>query len=143
MIDSFRGKYRFLSNFWPCEVVYDNITFQSTEHAFQAAKTTNPMQIARILVARTPGEAKKIGSEVELRSDWITYRYVVMLDLQRQKYQIPELREKLRETKDHYLVEGNTWHDNTWGNCICPKCFYIEGENMLGKLIMQVRSENG
>jgi hypothetical protein len=27
VIDSFRGCYWFLSNFYPCDVVYDNINF--------------------------------------------------------------------------------------------------------------------
>ena len=32
-------------------------------------------------------------------------------------------------------------HDNEYGNCICPKCAEIEGENKLGKILMRVRTE--
>ena len=40
-IDSFRGKYYFLSNFCPAEVSYEGLTFQNNEAAFQAQKTLN------------------------------------------------------------------------------------------------------
>lgn len=42
MINSFMGKYRFLSNFWPCKVIFNGLEYPSTEHAYQAAKTLNP-----------------------------------------------------------------------------------------------------
>ena len=38
-IDSFRGKYYFLSNFFPAEVTYNGLTYQNNEAAFQAQKT--------------------------------------------------------------------------------------------------------
>ena len=31
----------------------------------------------------------------------------------------PELADKLVATTGRLLVEGNTWHDQTWGNCTC------------------------
>ena len=58
-----------------------------------------------------------------------------------EKFRIPELREKLLATGNEELVEGNTWHDNIWGNCSCDCCKKIEGQNKLGKLLMQVREE--
>ena len=41
MIDKFDGEYRFLSNFYVCQVTYNDITYNSSEHAYQAAKATN------------------------------------------------------------------------------------------------------
>jgi predicted NAD-dependent protein-ADP-ribosyltransferase YbiA (DUF1768 family) len=64
-----------------------------------------------------------------------------MLQGLRLKFAIPELAEKLLATGDAELIEGTTWHDNTWGNCSCPQCENIPGENRLGKLLMQVREE--
>lgn len=58
-----------------------------------------------------------------------------MLDLQRQKYTVPYLREKLLATGDAELVEGNTWGDRFWGVCNGV------GQNWLGRLLMQVRDE--
>jgi predicted NAD-dependent protein-ADP-ribosyltransferase YbiA (DUF1768 family) len=59
----------------------------------------------------------------------------------RLKFQDPKLRAMLLATGNEELIEGNTWHDNTWGDCSCDACKDIEGKNMLGKLLMKVRDE--
>ena len=41
MISSFRGKYRFLSNFFECPIEFDGMKYQNAESAFQAMKTLN------------------------------------------------------------------------------------------------------
>ncbi|NGT90448.1 NADAR family protein [Clostridium perfringens] len=46
-----------------------------------------------------------------------------------------ELRRKLIATGDKYLEEGNTWNDTYLGVC------KGKGRNMLGKILMRVRSE--
>jgi predicted NAD-dependent protein-ADP-ribosyltransferase YbiA (DUF1768 family) len=58
-----------------------------------------------------------------------------MLNLLRQKFQNPELREKLLCTGKLELIEGNYWGDTYWGVCRGV------GENRLGKLLMLVREE--
>jgi predicted NAD-dependent protein-ADP-ribosyltransferase YbiA (DUF1768 family) len=64
-----------------------------------------------------------------------------MLQGLRLKFDIEELANMLIATGDAALVEGNWWCDNTWGNCSCPKCENIPGQNRLGTLLMQVRQE--
>jgi len=49
----------------------------------------------------------------------------------------PDLKKKLLETGTAKLIEGNTWHDTFWGVNINTG----KGENHLGKILMQVRSE--
>lgn len=39
------------------------------------------------------------------------------------------------------MVKGNTTKDIDWGNCTCMNCINIEGQNVLGKLLMRVRDE--
>ncbi len=58
-----------------------------------------------------------------------------MLTLIRQKFQRFDLQEKLLVTGNAYLEEGNTWGDRIWGTV------NGEGENRLGKILMQVRQE--
>ena len=41
-ITFFRGKHRWLSNFWSTEIDFESQLFMSVEHAYQAAKTTDP-----------------------------------------------------------------------------------------------------
>lgn len=44
-------------------------------------------------------------------------------------------------TGEEQLLENTTgWHDNTWGDCSCPKCKNITGQNLLGKALMEVRA---
>lgn len=56
------------------------------------------------------------------------------------KFRNRKLAEALLATGDAELIEGNTWCDNIWGNCTCSKCAKTPGENRLGKLLMEIRS---
>lgn len=141
MIDCFDGKFAFLSNFSKSPISDGNIVFPTVEHYFQAAKTLNMEDYEAIAAADTPGQAKRLGRNVKLREDWEEIKEQVMLDALRKKFSLPAFRAMLLSTGDEELVEGTTWHDNVWGNCTCERCKNIEGQNKLGKLLMQVREE--
>lgn len=138
-IREFRDKYRFLSNFHACKVIYDNITFDSVEKAYQYSKCYKASDKAKILEAKTSKEAKAFGKLIKIRSDWDRVRVSIMLDLVTQKFSADPLRQMLLDTGDDAIIEENWWHDNLWGNCTCDKCRTIRGHNILGKIIMQVR----
>lgn len=92
--------------------------------------------------ARTAAEAKRIGRRVELRTDWNAKKDGIMEDILRIKFQDKKLRELLDKTKGYELVEGNTWHDNYWGDCRCTRgACQGKGKNMSGVLLMKVRDE--
>lgn len=135
MIKQFQGPYRFLSNFYQCEVVLDNITYPSVEHAYQASKTLDRVERSRILMCSTPGDAKRRGRKVKIRENWDQIRLEVMEGLLRQKFSQEPFTTLLIKTEDRELVEGNYWGDTFWGRCDG------EGENHLGKLIMKIRDE--
>lgn len=131
VIDSFQtpgGGHTFLSNFY----VFQGVT---VEHHYQAAKTDDPVWAAKILGARTPGEAKRLGRKCPIRPTWEREKVTVMLVLLRQKFSHPELAQRLLATGDVKLIEGNTWGDTFWGKV------NGKGKNYLGKLLMQVREE--
>lgn len=140
-INKFDGRYAALSNFYDSMICHEYIFYPTVEHYFQAMKSTDLKIRKWIADAPTPGEAKRRGRAIQLRPDWEEVKEQVMLDGLRLKFKIPALREELLSTQSAELIEGNTWHDNTWGNCSCDKCKDIEGKNMLGKLLMKVRSE--
>ena len=141
MIDCFDGEYAFLSNFYEHPIQYNGIVYPTNEHFFQAMKSLKEDERKMIAAAETPGKAKRLGRAITLRSDWETVKYDIMLMGLRLKFRNKELREKLRKTEDEYLVEGNYWHDNIWGDCSCERCCATPGRNMLGQLLMQVRNE--
>jgi len=135
-IDAFQGEYRFLSNFWPAEVVFEGITYPTVEHAYQSAKTLDLNERRRIAALATPAEAKRAGSALALRADWPQAKFVVMEDCVRFKFtHHAELGRRLLETDDAYLEEGNTWNDRVWG------VYQGQGENRLGKILMKVRDD--
>ena len=141
-IDRFDGEYAFLSNFYEAPFEKDGIVYPTNEHFFQAMKTLDPKERQAIAEAATPGAAKRMGRKVKLRPDWNDVRYQAMKEGLALKFLThPELAEKLIETGDAWLIEGNYWHDNTWGDCHCPQCILIDGKNWLGTLLTDLRRE--
>jgi len=140
-ITRFEGDYRFLSNYYNCEILYDGLGFRSVEAAFQAMKCqTHEERIP--FESMNPRQARAAGRKVTLRPDWEQRKLVLMYTLVKQKFAVsPELREKLLTTGYADLVEGNRWHDNYWGSCDCPSCQSKPGQNNLGKILMRVRTE--
>lgn len=141
MINNFRGEYLWLSNFYSRPVVIAAITFPTNEHFFAANKTLNKEQFMWVVNSPTPGVAKQRGRQVSIRPDWNNkVRVEVMAVGLYQKYtQHPDLKQKLLDTDPEELVEGNFWHDNFWGDCLCRKCRDIQGVNVLGRLHMELR----
>ena len=132
-IKSFRGEHAFLSNFYVHPVHWLGRGFRSAEHAFQAAKSYTAEGRSWVAAAATPAIAKRRGRTVVLRQGWDSMRLPTMKSVLVAKFLDPELAGKLRATGDSLLVEGNTWGDTYWGEC------QGEGENHLGKLLMEVR----
>lgn len=142
MIKRFEKEYDFLSNFYPCRILYNRIFFPTVENAFQAAKYVGNqrMTVYRQFASLTPGQAKFKGRRIPLRNDWDAIRIDVMEELLRIKFSDPVLKRKLLDTGEQVLIEGNFWHDNFWGSCICSKC-RDHGQNHLGQLLMKLRTE--
>ena len=135
MISVFDGKYMFLSNFYNASCEFEGKIYPTVEHAFQAAKTLIPEEREEIRKAETPGKAKRMGRSVTLRPDWEEVKTDVMRQCLRSKFSFVPLAIDLVNTGDEELVEGNTWGDRIWGVCDG------EGENRLGKLLMEIREE--
>jgi len=139
-IDDFQGDYAFLSNFAPAPVRLNGVQYPTVEHAYQAAKTLELAEREKIRGASTPGLARKMGRKVAKRPDWPDLKVDLMRDLVRQKFEGQrDLKKSLLATGDAELVEGNTWHDNFWGNCRCARCASTPGQNWLGRILMDVR----
>lgn len=134
-IKSFTKEYSFLSNFYGCFIHYMGLRFPSVEHAFQAAKSLDPDIRWQFQYCRSAGEAKQRGKMVELRPDWEEVKVQVMTDLIRDKFQCPELKQKLLDTGYAHIEEGNNHGDKFWGTV------KGQGRNELGKILMKVREE--
>lgn len=136
VIDSFRVRHWFLSNFSEATVHLDGVAYRTVEHAYQAAKTSDRAEREWVRESGTAGEAKRRGRKVTLRPDWDEgMKLFVMRTLLRRKFRSPTRAAKLRATGNAELVEGNDWGDRFWGVC------GGEGENHLGRLLMEIREE--
>jgi len=137
-IETFRGEYRWLSNFWPPTVLYDGIDYPTVEHAYQAAKFDKSLtHRENIRSLDSPGKAKRYASShvADILKNFDDCKVETMTLLQLQKFSLPDLRARLLATGDCEIIEGNNWGDTFWGVC------NGRGENHLGKIIMAVREK--
>lgn len=138
VIDSFDGEHEFLSNFYEAPFLFKARKVPTAEHGYQMMKATDDEDQAYVLEADTPGEAKKRGNDIDIRSNWDNIKTITMYRVVRSKFNYPQnqdLAQKLIDTGDKKLVEGNDWGDTFWG------VTDDGGENQLGKILMLVRSE--
>ena len=132
MITAFLEGYFFLSNYYEVSITYNGITYQNNEAAFQAQKSSIPEEFKDL----NPTEAKKLGRQVSLRPDWESVKVKVMREIVHEKFaQNPDLAQRLIDTGDEYLEEGNTWGDMVWGTV------NGQGANLLGQILMAERRE--
>jgi len=124
--------FQFLSNFWVSPFEFNNITFRTVEHYYQYMKCEDETDRELILNCHTPGDAKKVGKEVKIRSEWNTIKPSIMyVGLSCKFEQNAHLKKRLLATGDSILHE-NSPYDMYWG---------FAGADMLGSLLMFVRSE--
>jgi ribA/ribD-fused uncharacterized protein len=134
-IKGFFNEYRFMSNFHFVELEYEGMKYRTTEHAYQAAKFSDPAMRFTIQQLAKPSHARRHGQAKGCREDWEQVKYDIMYDLNAQKYAKPELGRLLLATGDAYLEETNWWGDVYWGVCKGV------GQNNLGKILMTIRAE--
>lgn len=152
LIDNFSGEYAFLNNFHLIRSGLNITLFgtvykvPSVEHGFQASKALHQDDAERIIACSSPGAAWRLGKELEeIRPDWDNRRLLIMHILLQRKFsktQPGAFDLMLAGTGTATLVEGNTHHDQYWGDCHCPKHERIGGKNKLGRMLMDIRKRN-
>lgn len=134
MIKRFREEFAFLSNFAPCKINFMGRVFPSTENAYAAAKCKYEEDIDQFTTISS-GQAKRLGRRVANREDWDSVKLKIMEELLVQKFNQEPFKQKLIDTGDQEILEGNSWGDKFWG--VDEKT--LIGENNLGKLLMKIR----
>ena len=131
-----------LSNFSAFTLYWDdveNMRFDTSEAAYHWEKFPGHDDIrAAIINAPSAHEAFKVAerNKAHRRPDWDDVKVDVMRRILRAKVEQHEyVRRKLLATGDRILVE-DSWRDNVWG--WGPN---RDGQNLLGKLWMEVRDE--
>ena len=138
-IYGFFGPFSFLSNFYILEtaVCLEGLYFPSVEHAFQAAKW--PPHLREQFTRCSSGKAKRLGRKSPYFDEekWNKKKLGLMRELCFQKFtNDSKLNKMLLMTEGYELKETNNWGNTYWG---CNEAG--EGENNLGKILMDIREE--
>ena len=130
-------KYGEFSNFSPYPIDINGVTWPTSEHYFQAQKFAGTSHEEEIRLARSPMVAAKMGRDRArpLRKDWESVKDDIMREALIAKFsQHRSLRKLLLSTENLRIVE-HTKNDAYWGDGGNGS-----GKNMLGQLLMEVRS---
>jgi ribA/ribD-fused uncharacterized protein len=130
--------YGCFSNFSPHPIVLDDITWPTSEHYFQAQKFLDRDYQHQIAGVQSPMIAARMGRSRSkpIRTDWEEAKDNVMRKAVHAKVmQHQDVRETLLSTGDAVIIEATT-NDNYWGEGSDGS-----GKNMLGKILMEVRTE--
>jgi ribA/ribD-fused uncharacterized protein len=135
----YEQEFYVLSNFSSFALVWRGKRFDTSEAAYHWEKFPGePGILAQILGAMSAHDSYKIAetNRARRRRGWDDVKVGVMRDILRAKVEQHEyVRRKLLETGDRELIE-DSWRDDFWG---WGQNRY--GENMLGRLWMDIRSE--
>ena len=139
-IDNFMDENFCFSNFYPREIT-DPTTgkvYANTEVLFQASKATTEEDHEKVRSCTNPGHAKRLGRAIDCVDNWDDIKEDVMRKALRLKFtQHEDLKQRLLDTGDAILTEGNYWHDTYWG----VEFDTGKGKNRLGILLMELREE--
>jgi hypothetical protein len=132
-----------LSNFSAFTLAWRGMRFDTSEAAYHWEKFTNPglgRPSVRLAIASAPSahEAFRIAQMHKhlRRPDWDEVKVDIMREILRAKVEQHEyVHRKLLATGDRELIE-DSWRDDFWG--WGPN---RDGQNMLGKLWMELRAE--
>lgn len=137
MIDKFKGEYEFLSNRFLCRFEWQGLEYGSAEAAYQASKCRDESE-RKVFAYCSPDKAALKGRDIVPSPDWENARLSTMESIIRAKFeQHPILMRKLKETGNRLLINGNNKHETYWGIDL----YSWQGENHLGKIIMNIRDK--
>lgn len=119
-------------------MVANRITYHSVENVYQAFKFTDSV-IHRQIAESAPYSAKRLARKLSdhRRKDWDSIKLDVMRNALEYKFSCPIWRKRLLSTGSNVIAEWNNWGDIFWGIDI----FTHEGENHLGRLLMDIRNK--
>ncbi len=130
-------EYGCFSNFSKHGFELEDRCWPTSEHYFQAQKFAGSVFEEEIRQAKSPMDAARMGRDRSkpLRHDWEEVKDEIMKKAVLKKFETHnDIRDILITTGDEEIIEETT-DDYYWG---CGK--NGTGKNMLGKMLMEVRS---
>lgn len=140
------------SQWWLSSFEVDKIVYKTAEHWMMVKKAElfkDDAVLEKILKAKSPAEAKKLGREVKNYNEtlWLAARYDIVKEGNFHKFsQNPALKTFLLNTKDRVIVEASPV-DAIWGIGMADDHKDAQnpekwrGLNLLGFALMEVRDD--
>ncbi|MEM7180002.1 MAG: NADAR family protein [Spirochaetota bacterium] len=138
------------SQWYDAPFTKDDVFYSTAEHFMMAGKALlfkDQAMYEKILQAKTPGEAKKLGRQIQgfTNDVWLQHRFGIVVEANLLKFsQNLELKQYLLNTQGRVLVEASPV-DAIWGiglaadNPDAGKPKLWQGLNLLGFALMVVR----
>ena len=130
----------YLSNLYPVSLIFEKITFNSSEQAYQYNKILDKeSDLAKIILSETTQrKIAEVGHSIEEKNmikDWFKVREKIMYKIVLAKFQQNEiLANYLKQTGNKKIIE-NSPIDFFWG------IGDGTGSNRLGEILMEVRNQ--
>ena len=145
---AFQSHHAYLSNMYPCKIMYDGVDYKSSEHLYhcEMAKHHNRLDLVnRILKAKDGYAAKRIAREIDIAEDREVVKLKVMRKVIHLKFaQNDGLRDKLLATIG-FLYEATKGDSFSCGQTLAQvkdiSQDTITGANHLGKILVEFRTE--
>lgn len=140
------------SQWWESAFTVEGVEYKTAEHWMMAKKAElfeDFEVLQKIIEAKSPGAAKRLGREVRnyVDSVWLEHRFEIVKVGNKHKFsQNEDLKTFLLNTKNRVLVEASPV-DSIWGigmasddkDALYP--YKWKGLNLLGFALMEVRDE--
>lgn len=134
----YENEYYCLSNFSSFAVEENDIIYMTSEHFYHCKKFEDENIKQEIIKSRSAHDAQIIAKKYkDMRDpDWNNIKIQIMKEVLILKLnQHPYVKKKLLDTGDREIIE-NSWRDDFWGWGENK-----DGQNVLGKLWMEIRGE--
>jgi len=134
IITSFTNNYDFLSNSFNNPITYKGLTYTCAGSAYWSQRVKD--EKAKIKYTRlNHNKARAKALQAIPIDNWEQNRMNIMKDILKVKFSDPVLKKALLDTKDAKLLNNTSYNDQYWG------IYYEKGQNRLGKLLEEIRSE--
>jgi ribA/ribD-fused uncharacterized protein len=134
-IQFYEGPYSALSNFSAHQVAFEGEKYMTAEHAYQVSKFKDSLQREKIRNAPSAYLAREYGQEQSGRKGQFDKVAIMKAIMSAKAEQHQDVRELLLRT-ENLAIEKNHPSDTYWGTGTDGK-----GENVMGRLWMEIRSE--
>ena len=142
--------FNYLSNYYKQDLTFKGVTYDNLESAYQHQKAErfgDSVSSSKILCARSPAEAKRIGSKIRNfnSATWNNDNEAIMLELLRIKFAPgTALAQKLMSTARKSLAEAGFSEKFAIGVPLHHKDLFDTTKwkkNLLGQALMKIRQE--